>query len=502
MKQLFLSNTTKTSKIPQKGIMGDLHILNKKENAKINFNDFISSILKELNTKNEKIINSQKKVNSLKTIEKKISLKQPVSSNNSKDTLLNELLSLVVFLKSNGFSGKFPTDTKKLSHILSNKQALSELKNIKDVKDILKVAKKYNIDIKKFEFTKEETKAIETKITEIKTKKTIISSERMFKDIKTKTTGKHIIKKSLVSPLNNLMKKENTKNNQTENLSKYKNPSYKQNTKNIHNTQISSSLDKPVLSHNTKQKNSNNLSKDQQTKQFTDKIKFLSLDKPILSHNKPTRSDDVKIVSQMKIFEDHKKIKNNTKHNMLDKDNISSLSQADKSSTAKIKEKQIKTINYEPIENKQVNMHIKNEILPQHLKGNNTQTNQTTTQFANDLKEQIQHYKPPIMKIKMTLNPKHLGEVEVSMLNRGNTLQITINSSTSTMAVFVQNQAEFKNSLVNMGFTNLNMNFNSNGDNQNKNSNHSQKNSKNFKNFSETEIENINTLDITIPRYI
>jgi len=169
---------------------------------------------------------------------------------------------------------------------------------------------------------------------------------------------------------------------------------------------------------------------------------------------------------------------------------------------SKTKEKQIKTTNYEPIENKQANIHIKNEILPQHLKGDKTQTNQTTTQFANDLKEQIQHYRPPVMKIKMTLNPKHLGEVEVNMLNRGNTLQITINSNTSTMAVFVQNQAEFKNSLVNMGFTNLNMNFNSNGNNQNKNSNHSQKNSKNFKNFDETEIENINTLDITIPRYI
>jgi len=502
MKQLFLSNTTKTSKIPQKGIMGDLHTLKIKENTKIHFNDFISSILKELNTKNNKIINSQKKTDSLKTVEKKISLKRAVSSNKSKDILLNELLSLVVFLKSNGFSGKFPTDTKKLSHILSSKQALSELKNVKNVKDILKVAKKYNIHIKKFEFTKEEIKTIETKITEIKTKKTIISSERIFKDIKTKKTSNKIIKKSLVSPLNNLMKKENVKNNQIENLSKYNNPSYKQNTKNIHNTQISSSIDKPVSSHNTKQKNSINLSKDQQTKQFADKIKFPPIDKPVLSHNKPTRSNDVKIISQMKIFEDHKKIKNNRVHDRLNKDNISALSQVDKNSAAKTKEKQIKTTNYEPIENKQANIHIKNEILPQHLKGDKTQTNQTTTQFANDLKEQIQHYRPPVMKIKMTLNPKHLGEVEVNMLNRGNTLQITINSNTSTMAVFVQNQAEFKNSLVNMGFTNLNMNFNSNGNNQNKNSNHSQKNSKNFKNFDETEIENINTLDITIPRYI
>ncbi len=102
----------------------------------------------------------------------------------------------------------------------------------------------------------------------------------------------------------------------------------------------------------------------------------------------------------------------------------------------------------------------------------------------------------------MTLSPKHLGEVDISMVSRGNTLQITINSNTNTMAIFTQNQAEFKNSLVNMGFTNLNMNFNSNQNSSNRNPNNSQKNSKDFNESGEQEVEDINTLEITIPQYV
>ncbi len=84
---------------------------------------------------------------------------------------------------------------------------------------------------------------------------------------------------------------------------------------------------------------------------------------------------------------------------------------------------------------------------------------ETFRNFAQDFKEQMQTYKSPITRFNITLNPSNLGEVEVTLVQRGQNLHISFNTNTSTMNLFIQNQAEFKNSLVNMGFTGLEMNF-------------------------------------------
>lgn len=84
---------------------------------------------------------------------------------------------------------------------------------------------------------------------------------------------------------------------------------------------------------------------------------------------------------------------------------------------------------------------------------------ETFSRFAQDFKEQMQNYKSPITRFNITLNPSNLGEVEVTLIQRGSNLHINFNSNTNTMNLFIQNQAEFKNSLVNMGFTGLEMNF-------------------------------------------
>lgn len=94
---------------------------------------------------------------------------------------------------------------------------------------------------------------------------------------------------------------------------------------------------------------------------------------------------------------------------------------------------------------------------------NSISVKETLQYFSNDLKEAIEQYKAPITKINITLNPSNLGEVEVTLVQRGNNLHINFNSNTNTMNLFIQNQAEFKNSLVNMGFTGLEMNFSDQG---------------------------------------
>lgn len=101
---------------------------------------------------------------------------------------------------------------------------------------------------------------------------------------------------------------------------------------------------------------------------------------------------------------------------------------------------------------------------------------ETLQYFSQDLKEAVDQYKAPITKLSITLNPNNLGEVEVTLVQRGNNLHINFNSNANAMNLFIQNQAEFKNSLVNMGFTGLEMNFSDQGkreQNQNQGKNRS-----------------------------
>jgi flagellar hook-length control protein FliK len=104
------------------------------------------------------------------------------------------------------------------------------------------------------------------------------------------------------------------------------------------------------------------------------------------------------------------------------------------------------------------------------------------------------------MKVQMALNPKALGEVDVTIINRGNNLHVSITSNTNTMTLFTQNQAEFKNSLVNMGFTNLEMNFSDQRQSNNEQSKNSSSANKDF--FEEVEEETNTSIELIVPQYV
>ncbi len=134
-----------------------------------------------------------------------------------------------------------------------------------------------------------------------------------------------------------------------------------------------------------------------------------------------------------------------------------------------------------------------------HHKTSHQDFKRTFNTFAQEFKEKVENYKPPLMKIKMQLNPGNLGEVDVTLINRGNNLHVNINSNPNTIAIFSQNQTEFKNSLINMGFTSLQMNFGDSKDGQ-RGQNHKE-NSKNSKLFAQEHQENEN-FELIVPRYI
>lgn len=107
--------------------------------------------------------------------------------------------------------------------------------------------------------------------------------------------------------------------------------------------------------------------------------------------------------------------------------------------------------------------------ITKEIKHNIISAKQTLKHFASNLQEAIKEYKPPIHKLSIELNPKELGKVEVTLIHRGENLQIQINSNqTSTISFFNTNQNELKNILVNMGYNEVNMSFNSNDHQQQK----------------------------------
>ena len=102
------------------------------------------------------------------------------------------------------------------------------------------------------------------------------------------------------------------------------------------------------------------------------------------------------------------------------------------------------------------------------LKGKQFLAKQVIKNFNQNLDEAIKNYKPPISKIDIELNPKNLGKVEVTIIQRGNNIQVNMNSDQSNIALFQTNQAEFKQALSNIGFSNIDMSFNSNQDKEKK----------------------------------
>ena len=153
-------------------------------------------------------------------------------------------------------------------------------------------------------------------------------------------------------------------------------------------------------------------------------------------------------------------------------------------------------------ENSELSAMVKDVISNAKAQTRNFQAvRETFDNFSSNLKEQVAAYKSPFMRFNITLNPLNLGEVEITMVNRGNNLHINFSSNTQTMNLFLQNQAEFKNSLVNMGFTELEMNFND--QNQQK----KEQGQKSYKNNSKFDLDDDITmpapsLELVIPRYV
>ncbi|WRC49728.1 flagellar hook-length control protein FliK [Helicobacter pylori] len=88
-----------------------------------------------------------------------------------------------------------------------------------------------------------------------------------------------------------------------------------------------------------------------------------------------------------------------------------------------------------------------------------TTPKETIKHFTQQLKQEIQEYKPPMSKISMDLFPKELGKVEVVIQKVGKNLKVSVISHNNSLQTFLDNQQDLKNSLNALGFEGVDLSF-------------------------------------------
>ncbi|EAK1206210.1 flagellar hook-length control protein FliK [Campylobacter jejuni] len=337
-------------------------------------------------------------------------------------------------------SGSLLSQTlKNLDSILSSKESKHEKKDkVKSkIEEDAADAKNTLKNIKNDEFAKNLTEELN-----IKDKKNKDNLNKENKDLN-KDFNKELNKNQEKNNLNQENIQDQNKNlknnNQNLNLDKNLNKEIVKDTQNL-----VSNLTQKDFNLNKEPKNNNKENKDIKQNFFDQKLNFENLNKTQVVQNKENNANFNNNTTNKETFtqEQTKTHSENVDKNSLDE--LNSL---------------VKDLN-------KVTQNNARNITPK----------ETLQYFSQDLKEAVDQYKAPITKLSITLNPNNLGEVEVTLIQRGNNLHINFNSNTNAMNLFIQNQAEFKNSLVNMGFTGLEMNFSDQGkreQNQNQGKNRS-----------------------------
>jgi len=130
--------------------------------------------------------------------------------------------------------------------------------------------------------------------------------------------------------------------------------------------------------------------------------------------------------------------------------------------------------------------------------------------ISADVKTAIEDYKSPFTRIKVQLNPQKLGEVDLTVIQRGKNLHVTLSSNNAAINTLALNANDLKAQLSNNGINNASLNFN-NSSQDNQNAQQEQQNRQNERqareeyNYLDKEEANeevLNLLEIIVPQYV
>lgn len=130
--------------------------------------------------------------------------------------------------------------------------------------------------------------------------------------------------------------------------------------------------------------------------------------------------------------------------------------------------------------------------------------------LSDDIKSAIDDYKSPFTRVKVQLNPQHLGEVDLTVVQRGKNLHVNITSNNNAINTLAMNVNELRVQLNNSGINNATFHFNDNSqqsfsDSQNQSRQNEQRKAHEEYNYFENEEANeeiLSSLEVVIPQYI
>ena len=129
--------------------------------------------------------------------------------------------------------------------------------------------------------------------------------------------------------------------------------------------------------------------------------------------------------------------------------------------------------------------------------------------LSHDVKNAIEDYKSPFTRLKVQLNPQNLGEVDLTIVQRGKNLHVNISSNNVAINTLALNANDLKAQLNNNGINNATLNF-SNQDSSHSEASQQQQNRQNGRqaqreyNYFENEEQNeevLSSLEIVVPNY-
>lgn len=129
--------------------------------------------------------------------------------------------------------------------------------------------------------------------------------------------------------------------------------------------------------------------------------------------------------------------------------------------------------------------------------------------LSSDVKNAIEDYKSPFTRVRLQLNPQNMGEMDLTVVQRGNNLHVNLSSNNAAINTLLLHANELRQQLQNSGINNATLNFSNHSDSG---ANHSQqeqrqqeqKAHKTYEALAKEEIteEVLSSLEIIVPRYI
>lgn len=129
--------------------------------------------------------------------------------------------------------------------------------------------------------------------------------------------------------------------------------------------------------------------------------------------------------------------------------------------------------------------------------------------LSNDIKTAIEDYKSPFTRVKVQLNPQKLGDVDLTVVQRGKNLHVNISSNNTAVNTLAMNANELRVQLSNNGINNATLNFNNGSQSGDSNSGqqqsrHNEQKANEEYNYFENEEANeeiLSSLEIVVPNY-